>query len=82
MQQQDQVPSMIPTVTGNIYPANDTIRKEVVTVNASSNTWPEQCVEVKYSNTRVIGNGSFGVVYVARLCDNSNTPIAIKKVYI
>lgn len=61
-QHEEQMPSMIPTMTGNIYPANNTVGKEVTVVSASTNTWPEQCVEVKYSNTRVIGNGSFGVV--------------------
>ena len=34
--------------------------------------------EITYSDTKVIGNGSFGVVYQARLCD-TNEVVAIKK---
>jgi glycogen synthase kinase 3 beta len=37
-----------------------------------------QC-EISYTDSRVIGNGSFGVVFQARLCD-TNEQIAIKKV--
>lgn len=33
-------------------------------------SWPYQ----------VIGNGSFGVVTLAQLCDDAKTPVAIKKV--
>jgi len=36
-------------------------------------------IEISYSDTKVIGNGSFGVVYQARLCEN-NDVVAIKKV--
>ncbi|KAI1714050.1 protein kinase domain-containing protein [Ditylenchus destructor] len=67
-------------MTGNIFPTNDGVKREVTTVNASTNSKPERLVEIKYSNVRVVGNGSFGVVYVARLCDDSGEPIAIKKV--
>ncbi|KAI0216712.1 Glycogen synthase kinase-3 beta [Lamellibrachia satsuma] len=35
--------------------------------------------EVSYTDTKVIGNGSFGVVYQARLCDTQGL-VAIKKV--
>ncbi|XP_043201151.1 glycogen synthase kinase-3 beta-like isoform X1 [Amphibalanus amphitrite] len=35
--------------------------------------------EVSYSDTKVIGNGSFGVVYQAKLCDSGEL-VAIKKV--
>jgi len=35
--------------------------------------------EVSYSDTKVIGNGSFGVVYQAKLCDTGEL-VAIKKV--
>lgn len=38
---------VIPTMTGNIFPTNDGVRREVVAVNASTNTKPEFCVEVK-----------------------------------
>lgn len=35
--------------------------------------------EVSYTDTKVIGNGSFGVVFQARLCDTGEL-VAIKKV--
>lgn len=35
--------------------------------------------EVSYTDTKVIGNGSFGVVFQAKLCDNGEL-VAIKKV--
>ena len=35
--------------------------------------------QVSYTDTKVIGNGSFGVVYQARLTD-TNEMVAIKKV--
>ena len=40
---------------------------------------PDRTQEISYTNLRVIGNGSFGVVYQAKLVDN-NDNIAIKKV--
>lgn len=39
----------------------------------------EQSVEIRYVDAKVIGNGSFGVVYQARLME-SNEMVAIKKV--
>uniref|UniRef100_A0A914PVU0 Protein kinase domain-containing protein n=1 Tax=Panagrolaimus davidi TaxID=227884 RepID=A0A914PVU0_9BILA len=69
----------IPIATGNIFPTGGGVRRELTTVIASTNTKPERCVEVKYSNVRVVGNGSFGVVYAARL-NGSGEHIAIKKV--
>ncbi|TKR94718.1 hypothetical protein L596_008973 [Steinernema carpocapsae] len=39
----------------------------------------QQTVEIKYADVKVVGNGSFGVVYLARLTD-SNEKVAIKKV--
>ncbi len=35
--------------------------------------------DVSYTDTKVIGNGSFGVVYQAKLCDTGEL-VAIKKV--
>ena len=35
--------------------------------------------EISYTDYKVIGNGSFGVVYQARLCDSGDV-VAIKKV--
>lgn len=51
----------------------------VTTVLATTGTLPDTAEEISYSNNKVIGNGSFGVVYQARLVD-SNELIAIKKV--
>lgn len=65
-----QTSSIIPTVTGNIYPTNDAVRREVTVVSASTNTWPEECVEVKYSDTRVVGNGSFGKYKIFNFFNN------------
>lgn len=39
----------------------------------------ERPQEISYMDTKVIGNGSFGVVYQAKLCD-TNEVVAIKKV--
>uniref|UniRef100_A0A914C6R6 Glycogen synthase kinase-3 n=1 Tax=Acrobeloides nanus TaxID=290746 RepID=A0A914C6R6_9BILA len=69
----------IPIATGNIFPATGGVRREMITITASTNTRPERIVELKYSNVKVVGNGSFGVVYVARLVD-SGEMVAIKKV--
>ncbi len=44
-----------------------------------SSSGSEKSQEVSYTDTRVIGNGSFGVVYMARLVE-SNEQVAIKKV--
>nr|CAI5842109.1 unnamed protein product [Callosobruchus analis] len=52
---------------------------KVTTVIATPGQGPDRPQEVSYTDTKVIGNGSFGVVYQARLCD-SNVLVAIKKV--
>uniref|UniRef100_A0A915PZX3 Protein kinase domain-containing protein n=1 Tax=Setaria digitata TaxID=48799 RepID=A0A915PZX3_9BILA len=52
---------------------------QMTTVVASPGQEPDRQLEVKYSDTKVIGNGSFGVVYLARLIDTGEQ-IAIKKV--
>lgn len=52
---------------------------KVTTVVATPGPGPDQPTEVSYTDARVIGNGSFGVVYQARLCENSEL-VAIKKV--
>lgn len=46
---------------------------------ASHGQGSERSIEIKYADAKVIGNGSFGVVYQARLVD-SNEMVAIKKV--
>jgi len=50
-----------------------------MTVIASPGQGPDRSTEVSYTDTKVIGNGSFGVVYQAKLCE-TNEMVAIKKV--
>lgn len=52
---------------------------KVITVMASPARGTDHPVEVVYTDIKVIGNGSFGVVYQARLVEDSET-VAIKKV--
>jgi len=52
---------------------------KAVTVVATRGRGAEISEEISYSDTKVIGNGSFGVVYQAKLV-HSNEHIAIKKV--
>ncbi|XP_014296381.1 glycogen synthase kinase-3 beta isoform X2 [Microplitis demolitor] len=52
---------------------------KVTTVVATPGAGPDHPQEVSYTDTKVIGNGSFGVVYQAKLCDNGEM-VAIKKV--
>ncbi|KAG8000603.1 Glycogen synthase kinase-3 beta [Nibea albiflora] len=51
----------------------------VTTVVATPGQGPDRPQEVSYTDTKVIGNGSFGVVYQAKLCDSGEL-VAIKKV--
>lgn len=52
---------------------------KVTSVVATPGQGPERPQEISYTDTKVIGNGSFGVVYQARLFDTGEL-IAIKKV--
>lgn len=52
---------------------------KITTVVATPGHGPETQQQISYTDTRVIGNGSFGVVYQARLAEN-NEMVAIKKV--
>ena len=52
---------------------------KVVVVVATRGRGPEISEEISYTDTKVIGNGSFGVVYQAKLVQ-SNDMVAIKKV--
>ncbi|XP_046749742.1 glycogen synthase kinase-3 beta isoform X3 [Diprion similis] len=52
---------------------------KVTTVVASAGAGPDRPLEVAYTDTKVIGNGSFGVVYQAKLCGTGEL-VAIKKV--
>ena len=46
---------------------------------ATEGQGPDRSREISYTDTKVIGNGSFGVVYQAKLCDTGEL-VAIKKV--
>ncbi|XP_070517820.1 glycogen synthase kinase-3 beta isoform X5 [Cardiocondyla obscurior] len=61
-----------------MYPAGKDGSK-VTTVVATAGAGHDRPQEVAYTDTKVIGNGSFGVVYQAKLCD-SGEMVAIKKV--
>jgi serine/threonine protein kinase len=52
---------------------------KVVTVVATRGRGADISEEISYTDAKVIGNGSFGVVYQAKLI-HSNEMIAIKKV--
>ena len=52
---------------------------KVTTVVATPGQGSDRPQEVSYTDTKVIGNGSFGVVYQAKLCE-TNELVAIKKV--
>ena len=52
---------------------------KVTTVVATPGAGPDRPQEVSYSDSKVIGNGSFGVVYQAKLCETGEL-VAIKKV--
>ncbi|XP_066583960.1 glycogen synthase kinase-3 beta-like isoform X4 [Prorops nasuta] len=52
---------------------------KVTIVVATPGAGPDRPTEVAYTDTKVIGNGSFGVVYQAKLCDTGEM-VAIKKV--
>ncbi|XP_003729382.1 glycogen synthase kinase-3 beta [Strongylocentrotus purpuratus] len=52
---------------------------KITSVTATKGPPPDRAEEISYTDTRVIGNGSFGVVYQARMVDSSDL-VAIKKV--
>ncbi|CAG7826712.1 unnamed protein product [Allacma fusca] len=52
---------------------------KVTTVIATPGAGPDRPQEIRYTDTKPIGNGSFGVVYQAKLCDTGEL-VAIKKV--
>lgn len=51
----------------------------MTTVLATAGTGSDRTQEVSYTDAKVIGNGSFGVVYQAKLVE-TNELVAIKKV--
>ncbi|XP_030382151.1 cyclin-dependent kinase 11B isoform X2 [Scaptodrosophila lebanonensis] len=52
---------------------------KITTVVATPGQGTDRVQEVSYTDTKVIGNGSFGVVFQAKLCDSGEL-VAIKKV--
>uniref|UniRef100_A0AAY4BVQ6 Protein kinase domain-containing protein n=1 Tax=Denticeps clupeoides TaxID=299321 RepID=A0AAY4BVQ6_9TELE len=68
-----------PSAFGNMKVSRDKDGGKVTTVVATPGQGPDRPQEVSYSDTKVIGNGSFGVVYQAKLC-HSGEMVAIKKV--
>nr|XP_032518550.1 glycogen synthase kinase-3 beta isoform X8 [Danaus plexippus plexippus] len=71
--------------TGQLSRARDRLStfckdgSKVTTVVATPGQGPDRPQEVSYADMKLIGNGSFGVVYQAKLCDTGEL-IAIKKV--
>lgn len=55
--------------------------RKIVKVRASSGKTGDEC-DLVYTNCKVIGNGSFGIVFQAKLLENDvpTCDIAIKKV--
>lgn len=64
---------------GGVKISRDKDGSKVTTVVATTGSLPDRTQEISYTDTKVIGNGSFGVVYQARMCDSSEL-VAIKKV--
>lgn len=63
----------------SLFDLGDKDGSKVTTVVATPGQGPDRPQEVSYTDTKVIGNGSFGVVYQAKLCDTGEL-VAIKKV--
>ncbi|XP_074605424.1 glycogen synthase kinase-3-like [Brevipalpus obovatus] len=55
-------------------------REEQTTVLATPGQGPDRPVPITYTNSKLIGNGSFGVVYSAQLSGDPSEMVAIKKV--
>uniref|UniRef100_A0A672RTE6 Glycogen synthase kinase-3 beta n=1 Tax=Sinocyclocheilus grahami TaxID=75366 RepID=A0A672RTE6_SINGR len=68
-----------PSAFGSMKVSRDKDGSKVTTVVATPGQGPDRSQEVSYTDTKVIGNGSFGVVYQAKLCDSGEL-VAIKKV--
>ncbi len=60
-------------------PPGDKEGRRVMTVLATLGSIPDRQHEITYGGLKLIGNGSFGVVYQAVLID-TNESVAIKKV--
>ena len=53
---------------------------KVMTVSATLGSLPDRQEEIVYTGLRIIGNGSFGLVYQAKLVEPCSEVVAIKKV--
>nr|AAG13665.1 serine/threonine kinase GSK3 [Hydra vulgaris] len=71
--------NMSPSNNGGIRITRDKDGSKVTSVLATTASYPDQTEEISYCDTKVIGNGSFGVVYQAKIVDSTDM-IAIKKV--
>ncbi|XP_063068500.1 glycogen synthase kinase-3 beta-like [Engraulis encrasicolus] len=72
-------PAPQPSAFGSVKVSRDKDGSKVTSVVATPGQGPDRNQEVSYQDIKVIGNGSFGVVYQAKLCD-SGEMVAIKKV--
>ncbi len=70
-----------PAAVGAANAANPSPKEppKLTTVIATKGKGDDETEEISYTDAKVIGNGSFGVVYQARLISNSEL-VAIKKV--
>ncbi|MCJ8732833.1 hypothetical protein PDJAM_G00215850 [Pangasius djambal] len=68
-----------PSAFGSMKVSRDKDGSKVTSVMATPGQGPDRPQEVSYTDTKVIGNGSFGVVYQAKLCESGEL-VAIKKV--
>uniref|UniRef100_A0A1Y9H222 Protein kinase domain-containing protein n=1 Tax=Anopheles dirus TaxID=7168 RepID=A0A1Y9H222_9DIPT len=73
----EQIEYMCSIFIHRISPCKD--GSKVTTVVATPGQGPDRPQEVSYTDTKIIGNGSFGVVFQAKLCDTGEL-VAIKKV--
>ena len=56
------------------------VNHAVITVSAIPGHGPDEEQEISYKDVKVIGKGTFGVVYRAQLCETAQM-VAIKKVF-
>lgn len=62
------------------YAEDPEVSREVITVSAIPGHGPDEEREISYQDVKVIGKGTFGVVYRAKLSDTGQM-VAIKKVF-